>query len=128
MRGETGHNTRPHARSLPSFQGIKAWITSQLNEVLICNLSGSLMCLVFIFDLLYMGYCTTMHWRASSRLVQELNVCTVLVYDLIKCFSLFWFLSFSSVKWFSSWPIIVDTIQVVNLIRRNWKDFTLATW
>ena len=30
------------------------------------------------FDMLSMGVCTTRHWQAPGRLVQELNVCTVL--------------------------------------------------
>ena len=29
------------------------------------------------FDMLSMGECTTRHWQMSSRLVQELNDCTV---------------------------------------------------
>ena len=29
------------------------------------------------FDMLFMGVCTTRHWRTSGRLAQELNVCTV---------------------------------------------------
>ena len=36
MRGQPGHNTQPHARLQPSFQGIDAWITSKLNEALVC--------------------------------------------------------------------------------------------
>ena len=30
------------------------------------------------FDMLPIGVCTTGHWETSGRLVQELNVCTVL--------------------------------------------------
>ena len=38
------------------------------------------MCLVYSFDMLSMGDCTTSrHWPTSGRLVQELNDCTVLV-------------------------------------------------
>ena len=29
------------------------------------------------FDISSMGFYTTMHWQTSSRLVQELDVCTV---------------------------------------------------
>ena len=31
----------------------------------------------FLFDMIYMGVCTTRHWQMSGRLVQELNVCTL---------------------------------------------------
>ena len=42
MRGQTGHNTRPHARFSPSFLGMNAWMTLQLNVALFFELSGSL--------------------------------------------------------------------------------------
>ena len=32
-------------------------------------------------DMLSMGVCTTRHWQASGRLVQELNVCTAHVHQ-----------------------------------------------
>ena len=31
----------------------------------------------YLFDMLSMGFCTTRYWQTSGRLVQELNVCTV---------------------------------------------------
>ena len=37
----------------------------------------SLMCLAYFFDTLSLGICTNRHWQASSRLMQEINVCTV---------------------------------------------------
>ena len=77
MRGQSGDYTRPHARSSPSFLGMDAWMTSQLNVALIRKLRGSLMCLVYVFDMLCRGICTTRHWRPSGRLVQELYVSTV---------------------------------------------------
>ena len=33
MRGHPGHNERPHARLPPSFLGMEAWMTSQLNQL-----------------------------------------------------------------------------------------------
>ena len=47
MRGQPGHNTRLHARLPRGFLGMKAWMTSQLNVALICELPGSLMCLAY---------------------------------------------------------------------------------
>ena len=55
MRGQPGHNTQPHARAQPSFQGIDAWITSELNEALVCKLRVSLMSLSDIFDIPSVG-------------------------------------------------------------------------
>ena len=78
MRGQPGHNTQPHVRLQPSFQGVDAWITSKLNEALACKSRESLMSLADIFDMPSMVVCTTRHWQTSGRLVQELNVCTVL--------------------------------------------------
>ena len=52
-------------------------MTSQLNADVIRNLRGSLMCLVYFFDMLSMGVCTTRHWQMSGRLVQELSACSV---------------------------------------------------
>ena len=77
MRGQTGHITRPHARFSPSFLGMNAWITSQLNVALFFKLRGLLACLPYYFDMLSVGVCTTRHCQTSGRLVQELNVCTV---------------------------------------------------
>ena len=77
MRGQPGHNSRPHARLQPSFLGTDARMISQLNVVLIRKLLGSLLCLAYSFDMLSMRDSTTSHWQTSGRLVQELNVCTV---------------------------------------------------
>ena len=35
-----------------------------------------IMSLIYFFDMLSLGVCTTRHWQTSDRLVQELNVCT----------------------------------------------------
>ena len=37
----------------------------------------------FFVDMLSMGVCTTRHWQTSGRLVQDLNVCTVLLLLLL---------------------------------------------
>ena len=60
------------------FLGVVALTTPQLNVAFICKLRVSLMCFAYYFDMLSMGVCTTSHWQTSGRLVQELNVCTVL--------------------------------------------------
>ena len=70
----TTQNRTPDCQPTP---GIDAWMTSQLNVALNCKLSWSLMSLDYLFEKLSMGVCTTRHWQMSSRLVQELNVCTV---------------------------------------------------
>ena len=44
---------------------------------LIRKLQGPLMCLAYFFDMSSLGICTTRHWQTSSRLVEKLNVCTV---------------------------------------------------
>ena len=77
MRGQPGHNTQPHARSQPSVHGIDAWITSELNEALVCKLRVSLMSMADILTCHPWSFCTTRHWQTYGRLVQELNVCTV---------------------------------------------------
>ena len=59
-------------------------MTSQLNVDLIRKLRGSLMCLAYFVDMLSVGVCSTKHWQTADRLVQELNVCTVL---MTRCFS-----------------------------------------
>ena len=76
MPEQTGHNTQPHVQLTPRFQGMDAWMISQMDVALIRKLSGSLMSLAY-FDMLYMCVCTTRHCQTSGRLVQELNVCTV---------------------------------------------------
>ena len=55
MRGQPGHNTQLHDRLQPSFHGIDAWITSELNEALVCKLRVSLMSMAGIFDIPSMG-------------------------------------------------------------------------
>ena len=78
MRGQPGHNTRPHARLAPSFLGKDAWMTSQLNVVFHRKLRGLLLCLAYFLNMLSMGVGTTRHWQTPGQLVQALNVCTVL--------------------------------------------------
>ena len=51
MRGQPGNNARPHVRSPPSFLGMDAWMTSQLNVALIRKIRGSLMCLDYFLTL-----------------------------------------------------------------------------
>ena len=75
MRGQPGHNTRPHIRLQSSLLDIDAWMTSQLNVGLISKLRGDVLGL--FFDMLSMGICTTRHWQTSGPLVQELIVYTV---------------------------------------------------
>ena len=60
------------------FLGVDALMTPQLNVAVIRKVRGSLMCFAYYFDMLSMGVCTTSHWQTSGRLVQELNVYTVL--------------------------------------------------
>ena len=72
-----GHNKRSHNRLLPSFLGMDAGMTSQLNEDLIRKMRGLLMCLAHVIDILSRGVCTTCRRQTSGRLVQELNVCNV---------------------------------------------------
>ena len=47
MLGPPWYNTRPHAPMTPSFLGMDALMTSQLNVALIRRLRGSLMCLAY---------------------------------------------------------------------------------
>ena len=70
MSGQPRHNTRPRARLPPSFLGMDAWMTSQLNVALIRKLRVALMYLANFFDMLSMGVCKTTHWQTSGRLVQ----------------------------------------------------------
>ena len=60
------------------FLGIVAWMNSQMHVPWIRKLRGSFMYLAYFIDMLSVGVCTTKHWQTSSRLVQELSVCTVL--------------------------------------------------
>ena len=52
MRGQTGHNTRLHARLQPSFVGMEARMTYLLNVALIRKLHASLMYLDYFLDIL----------------------------------------------------------------------------
>ena len=79
MRGQPVHNTRPHARLATGSLDTNAWMTSQLNEDLICRLCVSFICLAYFFDMLSIGIFTTRHWQTSGRLVQESNPCTVVI-------------------------------------------------
>ena len=76
MRGQLGHNTRPHTRLFSgngcmvdlindhSFDSQATWVIIKCGWPTFLTLS--------------MGICTTWLWQTSCRLVQELNVCTVL--------------------------------------------------
>ena len=59
-----------------SWAWMHGW-TAQLNVALIWKLCGPLMCLGYFFNISSMGVCATSHCQTSDRLVQELNVCTV---------------------------------------------------
>ena len=52
----TGHNTRPHARSPPSFLVMDAWMILQMDGAWIRKLRGSLVCLAHFFDKLSMFF------------------------------------------------------------------------
>ena len=53
-------------------------MSSQLNTALIRKLRGPLMCVAYCLDMLSVGMCTTRHKQTSVRLVQDLNVSTVI--------------------------------------------------
>ena len=77
MRGQPGHNTRPHAQS-PQFPGHGSM--DDLTTERSFDSQGTWISdgLVLIFDdMIYNGVCSTSHWQTSGRLMQELNVCTV---------------------------------------------------
>ena len=61
-----------------------------------------MMSLAYVFDMLYMGVCTTRHWQMSCRMVQESNVCTLLYEDVI---SLTYLSAPMAVSTFSSWSL-----------------------
>ena len=71
MRGQTGYNTRRHARLPSSFLGMDVWITSQLNIAFIRRLCDMLGLLLLTLS---MDIRTTIQWQTFGRLVQELNV------------------------------------------------------
>ena len=48
MPGQPGHNTQLHSQLPPSFLGMDAFMTSQLNVALKSKLRGSLMCLAYL--------------------------------------------------------------------------------
>ena len=55
MRGQLGQNTQPDTRLPPSFLGMDAWMTSQMDVASARKLRGSLVFLACIFDVLAMG-------------------------------------------------------------------------
>ena len=72
MPGQTGHNTQPHAQ-FPGYGCMDDLTTeSSFNSQATCVI----MSLIYFFDMLSLGVCTTRHWQTSGRLVQELKVCT----------------------------------------------------
>ena len=75
------HDRKPDCHTL--FIGFDACMTSQLNVDLICKLRGPLKCLAYFLDVPFMFVCTTSHWQTFNRLVQELNVCTVPLLELV---------------------------------------------
>ena len=76
MRGQTGHNTRPHTRLSPSFLGMDALMTSQLNESLIRT---QVTWIINVIGLSLTCYPGGFVQQTSGQLVQELNVCTVVI-------------------------------------------------
>ena len=77
------YNTQPHTWLPPSFLGMDAYITSQLNVALICKLHGPLMCLAHVFDMLsiHVIHPWVFVQPGTGRPpvdwpVQEYNVCT----------------------------------------------------
>ena len=76
MRGQLGHNIRPHARSHPEFPLHGCMDNLRIERSLDLQATWVIDVLGF-FDMLSMGVCTTSHWQTSGRLVQELNVSTV---------------------------------------------------
>ena len=72
------HDRFPIARKFPGHGCDHRSMTSKPKAALISKLRGSLMCLAYFFDMLSMWMCTNRHWQTSGRLVQELNVCTVM--------------------------------------------------
>ena len=64
----------------PDCLGMDAWMTSQPNIGLIYNLFGLFICLAYLFEMLFMGVSATRHCQACGRLMQELSVCTVLIW------------------------------------------------
>ena len=77
MRGQPGHDIQPYARLPPSSLCMDARMTSQLKVAFIHKLVIDMHMVCISFDMLPTCICTTGHWQTSSRLVQELNVCTV---------------------------------------------------
>ena len=75
MRGQPGHNTRPFATQFPGFARMNDLI---LKVALIRKLQRSLMCVAYFVKMLSVCICTTRHYQTSGRLVEELNVGTVL--------------------------------------------------
>ena len=73
---QPGHNTRPHARLLHNFVGMDD-LTIDRNFSL--QATRVIHVLGLFSDMLSTGCCTTRHLQTSCPLVQELNVCTVLV-------------------------------------------------
>ena len=82
MRGQPGHDTRPHARSPSCWQssGHGSVDDRAAKHGFDSKLRWPLMCLAYFFDIQSICVYTTRHWQTSGRLVQELNVCTVAVF------------------------------------------------
>ena len=81
MPRHPGHNTRPHARLRPCFQGMDA--TTGPSDLITERSFDSQATLVidvfglFCWQFMHWVFPTTRYWQTSSRLVQELNVCSV---------------------------------------------------
>ena len=81
-----------HDRFPPSVMGTDACITSQLKVALIRIMRGSLLCLAYSFDVKHRCFYNEA-LKTSDRLVQNLNVCTVGLFNKI-CMSLMCFAHF----------------------------------
>ena len=71
MRGQPGHNTRPHTRLTPSSLDMDAWMTSQTYCSFDSQATWVIDVLGLFFDMLSMDLTTY-----NQALVLELNVCT----------------------------------------------------
>ena len=78
MPGQPGHYARPHPRLQSRFLGKDARVTSTEHSF-DWQASWIIVVLGLFYDMSSMNVCTIRHWQTSSRLVQELNVCTVFI-------------------------------------------------
>ena len=80
MRGQPGHNTRPHFRLKPSFLGMDDLATKRTFDL---QPRGVIDVLGPFFGIISLGVCTVRHWWTSDRLVQEFNACIVALLSIL---------------------------------------------